>query len=61
MGTFIMFGRYSQEAIKQISSECHQKIEDLLKKFGGEMKGEYCMLVKRVCFSSSNARAPVNP
>jgi uncharacterized protein with GYD domain len=44
MATFLMCGKYSLEAIKQISSERHQMAQELVKKFGGEMKGEYCML-----------------
>lgn len=47
MATFIMCGKYSQEAIKQISAERHQKVDELLKKLGGEMKGEFCMLGKK--------------
>lgn len=44
MATFIMNGRYSTEAIRQISKGRHQKVEELVKKFGGELKSEYCML-----------------
>jgi uncharacterized protein with GYD domain len=39
-----MNGWYSSEAIKQISTGRHQKVEELVKKFGGEIKGEFCML-----------------
>jgi uncharacterized protein with GYD domain len=44
MATFIMNGKYSVEAIKQISAERHQMVQELLNKFGGEMKDEFCML-----------------
>ena len=44
MATFIMNGKYSQEAAKQISSERHKKLKELVKKFGGEIKAEFCML-----------------
>jgi uncharacterized protein with GYD domain len=44
MVTFIMNGKYSMEAVRQISTERHQKVQELVNKFGGEMKGEFCML-----------------
>ena len=44
MATFVMCGKYSQEAVKQISAGRHQKVQELVKKFGGEIKAEYCML-----------------
>ena len=44
MATFIMCGKYSQEAIEHISAERHREVEKLLKKLGGEMKGEFCLL-----------------
>ena len=44
MATFVMNGRYSHEAVKHISAERHHKVDELLKKFGGKMKAEFCML-----------------
>ena len=38
MATFVMCGKYSQEAVKQISAGRHQKVQELVKKFGGEIK-----------------------
>lgn len=44
MATFIMCGKYSLEAIKQISAERTQKSLELFKKFGGEVKAMYALL-----------------
>jgi uncharacterized protein with GYD domain len=44
MATFVMCGKYSAEAIKGISAERTQKIVDLIKKFGGDIKEMYALL-----------------
>jgi len=44
MATFLMFGRYSSEALKQISSKRTKQAVSLVKKFGGEVKGMYALL-----------------
>ena len=46
MATFIMFGKYSQESIKQISTQRTQKAIKLIKKNGGKLKSGYAMLGK---------------
>jgi uncharacterized protein with GYD domain len=44
MATFIMFGKYSAEALKGMSPARTQKITDTVKKFGGEVQGMYATL-----------------
>jgi uncharacterized protein with GYD domain len=44
MATFVMCGKYSAEAIKGISAERTQKIVDLIKNFGGDIKEMYALL-----------------
>ncbi|UCF72176.1 MAG: GYD domain-containing protein [Deltaproteobacteria bacterium] len=44
MGTFLMFGKYSYEALREISAERTQKASDLIKKFGGEVTSMYALL-----------------
>jgi len=44
MGTFLMFGKYSSEALKEISAERTQKAGNLIKKFGGEVTSMYAVL-----------------
>lgn len=44
MATFVMFGKYSAEAVKGISSERTKKAAALIKKMGGEIKGMYALL-----------------
>jgi uncharacterized protein with GYD domain len=44
MATFVMYGKYSAEAIKGISAERTQKIVDSIKKFGGDIEGMYALL-----------------
>lgn len=44
MAIFLMFGKYSAEAVKQISAERTAKAEDLAKKFQGRITGMYAML-----------------
>jgi uncharacterized protein with GYD domain len=46
MSTFILFGNYSAESFKGISSERTAKSHDLAKKYGGELKHIYSLLGK---------------
>jgi len=41
MATFFMFGKYSLEALKEMSPERTDKIVSLIKKCGGEVKNEF--------------------
>jgi uncharacterized protein with GYD domain len=44
MATFLMFGKYSSEALKGISSKRTEEAASLIKKFGGEVKATYSLL-----------------
>jgi uncharacterized protein with GYD domain len=44
MATFLMFGKYSAEGVKGISSQRTKKAADLVKKQGGQIKAMYAML-----------------
>lgn len=44
MAIFLMFGKYSAEAVKGISAERTKKAAALIKKHGGEMKEGYALL-----------------
>lgn len=44
MATFIMFGKYSAEALKGMSAARTQQIVDTIKKFGGNVEGMYATL-----------------
>ena len=44
MATFLMFGKYSAEGVKGISSQRTKKAADLIKKRGGQIKAMYAML-----------------
>jgi len=44
MATFLMFGKYSPEALKQISSKRTEDTVSLIKKFGGKVKTMYALL-----------------
>jgi len=44
MGTFFMFGRYSQESIKAISAERTANTKALIEKFGGKLVSGYALL-----------------
>jgi uncharacterized protein with GYD domain len=46
MSTFLMFGRYSSEALKGISPKRTAKTLKLFKKLGGEVKSIYALLGK---------------
>jgi uncharacterized protein with GYD domain len=44
MELFIMFGKYSSEAVKEMSPQRTAKAISLVKKFGGEIKAMYALL-----------------
>jgi uncharacterized protein with GYD domain len=44
MATYIMFGKYSHQSIKEISSERSVKAESLIGDCGGEIKSGYALL-----------------
>jgi uncharacterized protein with GYD domain len=44
MATFLMFGKYTAEGVKGISSQRTKQAADLIKKQGGQVKGMYAML-----------------
>ena len=44
MATFVMFGRYSSEALDEISAERTARVVGLIKKFGGEIISMYALL-----------------
>ena len=46
MATFLMFGKYTAQAMKEMSPGRTQKALDLIKKLGGEVKGMYALLGK---------------
>jgi len=44
MATFLMFGKYSAQAMKEMSPERTEKAAALLKQLGGEVTAMYAML-----------------
>lgn len=44
MSTFFMFGKYTSDAMKRMSSERTEEANNLIKKFGGEIKSMYALL-----------------
>jgi uncharacterized protein with GYD domain len=44
MTTFFMFGKYSSEALKEMSVERTDKAVSLIKKFGGKVNSMYVLL-----------------
>jgi uncharacterized protein with GYD domain len=44
MSTYLMFGKYSTDAVKAISAERTEKSMALIKQNGGELKGGYALL-----------------
>ena len=44
MSTFFMFGKYSSEALKGMSSKRTKEVVNLVKKFGGGVKAMYALL-----------------
>jgi uncharacterized protein with GYD domain len=46
MASYLLFGKYSQDSIKEISAKRTQKATELIKKNGGELKAGYALLGK---------------
>jgi len=44
MATFLMFGNYSQNALKSIDAKRTNKAAALIKKYGGSIKAGYALL-----------------
>jgi uncharacterized protein with GYD domain len=44
MATFVMFGKYSLEAVKGINTKRTNQTLALIKKYGGEVKAGYALL-----------------
>lgn len=44
MATFLMFGKYTTEALKGISAKRTEELTRIVKKFGGEPKAMYLLL-----------------
>ena len=44
MATFIMFGKYSAEALKEMSAERTGKVASVIKELGGEIDSMYALL-----------------
>ncbi len=44
MATFLMFGKYSPQALEQMSAERTASAVDLIKRFGGEVQSMYATL-----------------
>ncbi len=44
MNTFLMFGKFSTEAMKEISAVPSAEVQDLITKNGGEMVSAYMLL-----------------
>jgi uncharacterized protein with GYD domain len=44
MSTFIMFGKYSSEALKGISAKRTEKAKEMIEKFGGKILSMYTLL-----------------
>jgi uncharacterized protein with GYD domain len=44
MATFVMFGKYSAQAIKEASPKRTKAAEDLIKKLGGKVQAMYALL-----------------
>jgi uncharacterized protein with GYD domain len=46
MATFLMFGKYSADAVKKISADRTKKTMQMAKKFNGEIKAMFAILGK---------------
>jgi uncharacterized protein with GYD domain len=44
MATFVLFGKYSLDAVKSISPKRSNQAQALIKKYGGEVKAGYALL-----------------
>ena len=56
MATFIMFGKYSMEAVKAISAKRTDKAVALIEQNGGKLKAGYALLGKTTWSSLSTCR-----
>ncbi|HOO39230.1 MAG TPA: GYD domain-containing protein [Deltaproteobacteria bacterium] len=43
MATFFLFGKYSVEALKEMSADRTKKVETLIEKFGGKVHSMYAL------------------
>lgn len=46
MATYLMFGRYSQDSVKQISPKRTEDATELIRKNGGKLRSGYALLGK---------------
>jgi len=46
MATYLLFGQYSQDALKDISAKRSEKARELIEKYGGSVKAGYALLGK---------------
>jgi uncharacterized protein with GYD domain len=46
MGTYLMFGKYSMEAVSKISAKRTKSAAELVASLGGKLKGGYAVLGK---------------
>lgn len=44
MGTYVMFGRYSPEALRAVTSKRTDEADAVIRKHGGELKAVYALL-----------------
>jgi uncharacterized protein with GYD domain len=44
MSTYLMFGSYTMDSLKEISAQRTEQAEKVVNKFGGKLKGGYAML-----------------
>jgi len=44
MATFLLFGKYPAQAVKEISAQRNQAAVDLIQKLGGQIKAVYALL-----------------
>jgi len=44
MATYVVFGKYTLEGMKDMSAERTKKAEDVIKKFDGKIKAAYALL-----------------
>jgi len=44
MGTYFLFGRYSETAVKDISAKRTEKAAGVIQKYGGQLKSTYALL-----------------
>ena len=61
MSTFIMFGRYSQDALKGISAKRTEKAREIIEKAGGKILSMYALLGKIDLVTISIADVALDP